>query len=94
MKNNDAPREADRPVSVEFTEELLRVTLQDGREIAAPLAWYPRLLEATPEQRHNVEFSISGIHWLDLDEDLSVAGMLRGHRPSQSRRSKAAEMNG
>jgi hypothetical protein len=62
---------------------MLRVRLQDGREIATPLAWYPTIASAEPEQQMNVEFSLSGIYWRDLDEDLSVMGMLRGVRPPQ-----------
>jgi len=81
IKPNDQPREDDRPVSVRIAEGMLRVQLQDGREIATPLEWYPSLMEATPEQQANVELGLSGIHWPDLDEDLSVAGMLRGIRP-------------
>lgn len=85
MKQNDAPRDEDRPVNVVIKDGMLRVLLQDGREIATPLEWYPNLLEASPEQQSNVELSRSGIHWLDLDEDLSIAGMLRGVRPPQRR---------
>lgn len=77
------PQEQDRPVAVTFTEGLLRVRLQDGREIATPLEWYPALMQASPEQQNNVELSLSGIYWPDLEEDLSVAGMLRGVRPPQ-----------
>ncbi len=62
---------------------MLRVQLQDGREISTPLDWYPRLIGATDAQRNKVEFSLSGVYWPDLDEDLSVAGMLRGVRPPQ-----------
>jgi len=82
---NDKPREGDRPVSVHIAAGMLRVQLQDGREIATPLKWYPSLLDATPEQQAIVELSLSGIHWPDLDEDLSIAGMLRGVRPPQRR---------
>jgi hypothetical protein len=85
MKHNDMPREEDRPVSVSIEDSMLRVRLQDGREIATPLEWYPSLIKATSEQRANVELSLSGIHWPDLDEDLSVVGMLRGVRPPQGR---------
>jgi hypothetical protein len=84
-KNNEGPREADRPVSVSIGDGMLRVRLQDGREIATPLEWYPNLVEAASEQRANVELTISGVHWPDLDEDLSIAGMLRGVRPPQRR---------
>lgn len=90
IKQNDKPREEDRPVSVHISVGMLRVQLQDGREIATPLEWYPVLMHAAPEQQTNVELSLSGIYWPDLDEDLSIAGMLRGVRPSQ-RRLKADE---
>ena len=82
MNNSpDSPRDTDRPVAVTFSADMLHVQLQDGRVIATPLAWYPTLLNATPEQRAHTTFSLSGIHWTELDEDLSVAGMLRGNRP-------------
>ena len=70
-----------RPRSVAFTSEDLVVTLPDGRKIATPLAWYPRLLHATSAQRENYEIMPMGIHWRDIDEDLGIAGMLRGRRP-------------
>lgn len=65
-------------VSVEFTPTDLVVTLTDGRKIATPLAWYPRLLEASAADRADYEIMPMGIHWPRLDEDLSVAGMLKG----------------
>jgi hypothetical protein len=65
-------------VSVEFTPTDLVITLADGRKIATPLAWYPRLLEASPADRADYEIMPMGIHWPRLDEDLSVAGMLKG----------------
>lgn len=83
MRQNDKPREEDRPVSVHVSDGMLRVQLQDRREIATPMEWYPSLMQATPEQLTTVEMSSSGIHWPDLDEDLAVAGMLRGIRPPQ-----------
>ena len=67
-----------RAQSVEFTATELVVTLQDGRRIATPLAWYPRLRSASAGQRSNYEIMPMGIHWPDLDEDLSVSGMLTG----------------
>jgi hypothetical protein len=69
-----------RASAVEFTPTELVVTLADGRRIATPLDWYPRLKAATPAQRHNFEIMSMGIHWPDIDEDLSVAGMLKGNR--------------
>lgn len=86
---NNTPRPQDRPIRVDFTDDMLIVQLADGREISTPLAWYPRLLHATPEQRQNVEFSLSGIHWHDLDEDLSIAGMLKGNQPPHVNQSKS-----
>jgi hypothetical protein len=83
------PREEDRPVAVEIGDDMLRVTLQDGRMIATPLEWYSRLVNATPEQRRNYELGFAGIHWPDIDEDLSVNGMLKGNRPPSSRQQKA-----
>ena len=63
---------------IEFTMGDLVVTLADGRKIATPLDWYPRLKAATAKQRANFEIMPMGIHWPDLDEDLSIAGMLKG----------------
>ena len=66
-------------VDVTVTDDRIVVVLADGRELAAPLAWFPRLLEATPEQRRNWRFigRGHGIHWPDVDEDISVPSLLR-----------------
>ena len=66
--------------SIEFTDDLMNVHLMDGRIIGVPLAWFPRLLAATPKQRKKYEIGGGGIglHWPELDEDLSVAGLLAG----------------
>lgn len=66
--------------NVRCSKDSLRVDLMDGRSIIVPLAWYPRLLHATAEQRdHWVKAGGGfGIHWPDIDEDLSVEGLLRG----------------
>ena len=64
--------------SVRFDNDSMWVDLSDGRVIAAPLAWFPRLLRATQQQREKVEFSPHGLHWEELDEDISVAGLLAG----------------
>ena len=66
------------PKSVRFDDNSMWVDLADGRVIAVPLAWFPRLMRATPEQRANVELSPRGLHWQALDEDISVAGLLAG----------------
>ncbi|WP_337176908.1 DUF2442 domain-containing protein [Paludisphaera sp.] len=67
-------------VDVAVTEDELRVDLLDGRTVTVPLAWYPRLLHASPEQRANWKIAGGGygIHWPDVDEDLSSEGILRG----------------
>jgi hypothetical protein len=66
-------------IDVQIDATLLHVTLADGREVAAPLEWVPRLRDATPEQRAHWRFigRGQGIHWPDLDEHVSVAGLLR-----------------
>jgi len=73
-------RPGERVRGVRLTEDDLIVDLLDGRSISVPLAWYPRLLSATPEQRANWRLAGGGfgIHWPDVDEDLSTAGLLRG----------------
>jgi Protein of unknown function (DUF2442) len=70
----------ERVENISFTEDTISVDLMDGRVITVPLAWYPRLLKATPDQRLNWEICGGGygIHWDDIDEDLSTEGMLRG----------------
>jgi hypothetical protein len=64
--------------AVRFDEHSMWVDLSDGRTIGVPLAWFPRLLRATPAQRENVELSRVGLHWEEIDEDISVAGLLAG----------------
>ena len=66
------------PKSVRFDENSLWVELSDGRVIAVPLAWFPRLLHATSEQREKVEISPMGLHWDALEENISVAGLIAG----------------
>lgn len=75
-----------RAQNIEIAEDRLIVDLTDGRTIAAPLAWYPRLWHGKPEERANFEIIGDGayIHWPDLDEDLSVAGILAGRRSGES----------
>jgi hypothetical protein len=78
---NISVRVADERVSdVRFEDERLIVDLADGRTIAVPVSWYPRLADATPTQRANWEVAGAGygIHWPDVDEDLSTEGLLRG----------------
>ena len=78
-------------LSLRFTEDAISVDLFDGRTITVPLAWYPRLLHATPDQRKNWKIAGVGygIHWPDIDEDLTTQGLLQG-APGPHRTSKAA----
>jgi hypothetical protein len=75
-----SPAADERVREVRFTSDTIRVGLMDGRTIEAPLAWYPRLLNARPEQREHWQKSAAGygVHCPDLDEDLSTEGLLRG----------------
>jgi hypothetical protein len=72
-------------MEVIVTEDELTVHLVDGRRVSAPLAWYPRLLHATTAERTDWELigEGEGIHWPQIDEDLSIAGILRGTRAPQ-----------
>lgn len=80
------------PVAAECTEAELIVTLADGVRLATPLWWYPRLLTANAAARSNVELSPFGVHWPDLDEDLSIEGMLKGRKaPGAKPPAEAAE---
>lgn len=67
-------------IGLDVTDDELIVHLADGRKLSVPIAWYPRLVNATPEQRRNWETIGPGVgfHWPDIDEDLSVEGMLLG----------------
>ena len=82
----------ERVQDVHVGEDTLSVDLMDGRTITVPLAWYPRLLHATPEERNSwrVAGGGFGIHWPDLDEDLSTEGLLRGAPSPRSRSSTVA----
>ena len=78
-------------VSVTVTDDMLAVALHDGRSIHVPLAWYPRLLYSTPEERADwlLIDNGRGIHWEVIDEDISVAGLLAGRPSGESARSFA-----
>jgi hypothetical protein len=82
----------ERVSSVSFTGDSLSVALMDGRTITVPLVWYPKLLDATEGQRNRWEICGGGygIHWPDLDEDLSTEGLLRGARSSSAVQRTAA----
>lgn len=77
------------PKSLRFDENNMWVELTDGRTVGVPLAWFPRLFHATPEQREDYELSCRGMHWDALDEDISVEGILAG-RGDQTRTRRVA----
>lgn len=81
----------ERVADVIFTDDAISVKLMDGRTIPVPLAWYPKLLQADTSQRGNWKISGGGygIHWPDIDEDLSTEGLLRG-APAPQRKSAAS----
>lgn len=74
---------------VSVSDDALTVELEDGRTLAAPLGWYPRLVHAKPEERKRWRLigQGAGIHWDDLDEDISVEGLLLGKRSGESQQS-------
>jgi len=78
-----------KPVAVRFDDVTMWVDLDDGRTLGVPLAWFPRLLDGTAELRARVRIGTVGLHWDELDEDISVAGLLAG-RGDMSRTSKHA----
>ena len=83
-----SPNEIAGPVAVdvEVSEDTLTVHLADGRSIAVPVIWYPRLADGTRQERAHWELSGSGqgIHWPDLDEDISVEALLAGQRSNET----------
>ena len=78
-----------RATAVRFDEDSFWVDLEDGRTLGIPLAWFPRLLHGSPELRAKVSISPSGLHWDELDEDISIVGLIAG-RGDQTRTRKAA----
>jgi hypothetical protein len=85
MTMNSKPRRAYVPTTalakaVEFDEEMMRVTFTDGRVLGVPLVWFPLLCDASPDQRKRYEIGGCGVslHWPELAEDLSVAGLMAG----------------
>ncbi|HKO99275.1 MAG TPA: DUF2442 domain-containing protein [Pyrinomonadaceae bacterium] len=81
--------------SVVVTDESLKVELNDGRTIAVPLSWYPRLAHGTFEERSNWKLigNSEGIHWPDLDEDISVENLLQGNPSGESKESLMRWLN-
>ncbi len=86
---NNLPKPFAQQVTI--SDEALEIDLADGRTITAPLVWYPRLLHGTPEERTRWQLigQGEGIHWPDLDEDISVQNVLQGKPSSESQRSFA-----
>jgi hypothetical protein len=74
-----------RPTAAHCDAKTLTVTLADGRSVTTPLWWYPRLLSASPAARARIELMPMGMHWPEIDEDISVASMLRGAKASGAR---------
>ena len=78
-----------KAVSVSFDDNSMFVSLSDGRLLGIPLAWFPRLLHATQQQRAAYDISTRGLHWEAIDEDISIEGLLAGrgdmtHRPARA----------
>lgn len=76
--------------TLRFDENCMWVELLDGRVLGVPLAWFPRLLQATPQQRLDYEINYDGLHWDEIDEDISIAGLLAGRRDQTKHKPKAA----
>lgn len=81
--------QAARAIGVEVTDDTLSVNLTDGRSVSVPLEWYPRLLHGTPAERQNSRLigDGEGIHWEELDEDISIEGLLAGRASGESEKS-------
>lgn len=84
MSTLTKPQIMPEPTSARVTDEILSVDLADGRTISVPLAWFPRLLHGTSEERANFELGRNGVHWPDLDEDIPVAALLNGEKSGES----------
>ncbi|MFP4259278.1 MAG: DUF2442 domain-containing protein [Desulfovermiculus sp.] len=78
------------PKSVTIDQDRLWVELSDGRTLGVPLAWFPRLLNASPQQLHDFELSPKGIHWDALNEDISIKGLLLGQGDLTHRQNEVA----
>jgi hypothetical protein len=76
--------------SIRFDADSFWVELEDGRTLGVPLAWFPRLLHASAAEREQVEISRRGLHWEALDEDISIAGLLKGLGDGTATRGEAA----
>jgi hypothetical protein len=76
--------------SVRFDAHMMWVDLSDGRTLGVPLAWFPRLLHAKPAQRKKFEIGRHGLHWDELDEDISIEGLIAGRGDQTTRRKQVA----
>jgi hypothetical protein len=90
MNSSDFETEEMRPVGAWCDDAFVYVTLADGRQIRAPLWWYPFLAKASPEARANVELMYSGVWWPAMDEGVSVKGMLLGWKAPDARKPQQA----
>lgn len=86
----DAQAISPEPLAVRLDDDNFWVDLSDGRTLGVPLAWFPRLLHAKPELRAKVSLSRVGLHWEELDEDISIAGLLAGRADMTKARKAAA----
>jgi hypothetical protein len=75
---------------VRFDDHTMWVDLSDGRTLGVPLAWFPRLLDASPAQRAKVELSRTGLHWEEIDEDISISGLIAGRGDMTKRAERVA----
>lgn len=89
MNTSTVETQLPKAVSVQLDKQSLSVDLSDGRIISAPIAWYPRLAHGTDKERNNFRLNGGGlgIHWPDLDEDISVENLLTGKPSSESQTS-------
>lgn len=90
MHISDDELEATEPVHAACADTELTVTLANGQKVVTPLWWYPRLLAATTSQRARYELLPFGVHWPEVDEDLSIEGMLTGGRAPGAREPEPA----
>ena len=96
MKSSATSQDSISAVDVFVSSETLTVDLSDGRRLSVPLSWYPRLMQGTDGERGDWKLRAhgSGIHWPQLDEDISVAGLIAGRRSNESESSLRRWMNG
>jgi hypothetical protein len=96
MSSSIADIQEARALSAKLTDDAVTVDLVDGRTIIVPLVWFPRLWHGTPQERNHFEIFGDGayLHWPDLDEDLTVAGLLAGRRSGERPQSLKKWLNG